>query len=159
MISPVAGEGINVVAVLGISRPLVGLFISSMAEFAGGMFAVALIDMPPAWLIAPVVEDTNDDSSWNHKLPLKKLNWFVSELYISNPLAGDGIWLREAVVILGIRIPRFAACTSSIAELFGALPSLLMLTWAMHGKANAKSNDEINNDLFMGRFFKTWVQI
>jgi hypothetical protein len=49
-------------------------------------------------------------------------------LYIHNPGAGETIPFRWAVVTLGGSNPLLVDFTSSIAELFGVLPSLFMPT-------------------------------
>jgi hypothetical protein len=65
-----------------------------------------------------------------HTVPLKKLNLLVVVLYKISPLAGEGIELRCAVVKRGGKNPIILLFTSSMAELSGEDPSVLIAVCA-----------------------------
>ena len=62
IINPVAGEVIKFGVVLGINKPRVGLFTSSIAEFSGETLGKTLIETTPPWLDVPTVVDISMDS-------------------------------------------------------------------------------------------------
>ena len=82
------------------------------------------------------------------------LNSFDSELYISNPFAGDGIWFLADVVILGISNPRVEPCKSSMAELSGPEPSWFILNWAITGAINNRNKKKIKSDRCIWKIIK-----
>jgi len=71
---------------------------------------------------------------------------------ISSPVAGLLIRSLSAAVIRGTSIPRLVDFTSSMAELSGALLSLLMPVWACSPKDSAMQHPKTVN-FFMVPFF------
>jgi len=57
---------------------------------------------------------------------------------MSRPVAGEGTWSRAFVEMRGISKPRSVACISSIAELSGGIPLLLIATWENNETVDSK---------------------